>query len=79
MLSKSEGVTASTRNQAKLKALRLLGGRKWFYTGGGEFLQSSQQGINVQTTLAGGIGRYIKDTNNARIAWSASLAWQGTK
>ena len=78
-LSKSSELDASTRNQARLKALRLISGSKWFYTSGAEYLQSSQQGIKVQTTLGGGVGRFLKDTNNARIALSTSLAWQDTK
>jgi len=78
-LSKSSGATASTRNQARLRALRLVGRKQWFYNGAAEFLQSSQQGINFQTTLGGGVGRFLKDTNNARIAVSAGLAWQETK
>jgi hypothetical protein len=72
-------VTASTRNQTTLKALRLVGENKWFYNGGGEFLQSSQQGIDVQTTLGGGFGKLLKDTNKARIAVSTGLAWQRTE
>lgn len=77
-LSKSSGVTASTRNQTTLKAMRLVGDNKWFYSGGAEFLQSSQQGINMQTTLGGGFGKLLKDTNNSRIAVSTGLAWQRT-
>lgn len=78
-LSTSSGVKASTHNQARLKALRRVGNKRWFYSGATDFLQSSQQGINRQTTLGGGVGIFLKDTNNARIAVSAGLAWQGTK
>ena len=78
-LSKSSGVTASTRNQVNLNGWRRIHLKQWFYTGGAQFLQSSQQGIQLQTTLGGGIGKFIKDTNNARISFSAGLAWQETK
>jgi hypothetical protein len=36
------------------------------------------QGIKVQTTLGGGIGRYLKNTNNATISVLGGLAWQST-
>jgi putative salt-induced outer membrane protein YdiY len=78
-LSKSTGVDASTRNQSNIWARRLVGGkRKWFYTGSSALLQSSQQGIDLQTTLGGGAGRFLKDTNFARIAVTAGLAVQRT-
>jgi nuclear transport factor 2 (NTF2) superfamily protein len=78
-LSRSKDVDASTRNQANLRAYRLIGRRQWFYDGAGQFLQSSQQGINIQSTLSGGIGKFVKDSNNARIAWNAGLAYQSTQ
>ena len=78
--SKSSGLDASTRNQARFWARRLIGGKRaWYYSGAAEFLQSSQQGINLQTTLGGGIGRFVKDTNSARIAVTADLAVQQTR
>jgi hypothetical protein len=76
--SKSTGVTASTRNQLDLKALHLLRRSNWFYAGTGNFLQSSQQGIATQMTLGGGLGRFLKNTNRARIYLVGGLAWQNT-
>ena len=78
-LSKSSGVTASTHNQADLKGLRRVGRENWFYSGGAQFLQSSQQGIDLQTTLGMTGGKFLKDTNQARIQLSAGLAWQRTQ
>jgi len=79
-LSKSSGVEASTRNQSRLWARRLIGGKRaWYYSGAAEFLQSSQQSINLQTTVGGGVGRFLKDTNTARIAITADLAVQQTR
>jgi putative salt-induced outer membrane protein YdiY len=78
-LSKSSGVAAATNNQARLRGLRLVGRKQWFYNGAAEFLQSSQQGINLQTTLGAGFGKFLKETNTARIAVSAGLAWQKTQ
>jgi len=78
--SNSSGAAAATRNQFRLWARRLIGGKRaWYYSGAAEFLQSSQQGINLQTTLGGGIGRFVKDTNTTRIAITADLAVQQTR
>ena len=40
------------------------------------FLQSSVQEISLQTTLSGGIGRYLKNTNRASISLLGGLGWQ---
>ena len=77
-LSSSSGTTASTRNSVGLSALRMLPWNNWFYSGIGTFLQSSEQGIVLQSTLGGGIGRYLKNTNRATISVLGGLAWQGT-
>ena len=77
-LSSSTGTTASTRNSLGLSALRLLPWNNWFYAGLGTFLQSSEQGINLQSTLGGGIGRYLKNTNRASISVVGGAAWQET-
>lgn len=78
-LSKSAGVTAATHNESWLQAERLLGRRRWFYAGSAKLLGSTQQGINLQTTLGGGIGRYLKDSQNARISVTGGLAYQRTQ
>lgn len=78
-LSSSNRETASTRNQVNLDALRLLPWNNWFYTGVGNYLQSSQQGIDLQTTLGGGIGRFFKNTDRTRISASGGFAWQDTQ
>jgi hypothetical protein len=77
-LSSSTGTNVSTRNDLQLGASRLLRWDNYFYAGLGNFLQSSVQGIKVQTTLGGGIGRYLKNTNNATISVLGGLAWQST-
>ncbi len=78
-LSTSNRETASTRNQINMDGLRLLPWNNWFYTGIGSFLQSSQQEISRQTSLGGGIGRYLKNTNRARIYLVGGFAWQNTQ
>jgi hypothetical protein len=77
-LASSTGASASTRNQVNYSAQRLLRWDNWFYQGLGIFLQSSEQDIDLQTTLGGGIGRYLKNTNNAQISVLGGLAWQNT-
>ena len=77
-LASSTGVNASTRNQVNYNGQRLLRWNNWFYEGMGIFLQSSEQDIKLQTTLGGGIGRYLKNTNNAQISLLGGLSWQDT-
>lgn len=77
-LSSNSGSTTSTRNQVGLSGYHLLPRHNYFYEGLGNFLQSSVQGIRLQTTLGGGIGYFFKDTNRSTIAVLGGLAWQGT-
>ena len=77
-LSSSAGANTSTRNSLDLSGRRLLPWNNWFYSGLGAFLQSSEQGILLQSTLGGGVGRYLKNTNAARIAALGGVAWQNT-
>ena len=57
----------------------MLRWNNYFYGGLGSFLQSSEQGINLQTTLGGGVGRYLKNSNRAKISLLGGFAWQGTQ
>ncbi len=77
-LSSSTGASAATRNNLQLSASRLLRWDNYFYAGLANFLQSSEQGINLQTTLGGGVGRYLKNTNDSSISLLGGLAWQNT-
>ncbi len=77
-LASSTGTNVSTRNDLQLGASRLLRWDNYFYAGLGNFLQSSVQAIRVQSTLGGGIGRYLKNTNNATISVLGGLGWQST-
>ena len=77
-LSTSTGVTASTRNSLALSTLHLLPQKNWFYAGVGGLLQSSEQGISLQSIVGGGVGRYLKNTNRASIQLLGGLAWQDT-
>jgi hypothetical protein len=78
-LAGSTGVNTSTRNDASVYARHLLSRNNWFYTGVASFLQSSEQNIQLQSNLGGGVGRYVKNTNHAIIALTGGLAWQNTR
>ena len=75
-LASNSGTTLTTRNQVDLSTLRLLRWNNWFYAGSASFLQSSVQEIKLQTTLVGGIGRYLMNTNRASIYVIGGLGWQ---
>jgi putative salt-induced outer membrane protein YdiY len=75
-LASNNNSNLTTRNQTDLNTLRLLRWNNWFYAGTASFLQSSVQGIDLQTTLGGGIGRYLKNTNRASIYVLGGLGWQ---
>ena len=77
-LSSSTGVTVSTRNSLNFAALHLLPWNQWFYSGLGGFLESTEQGITLQSTFGGGVGHYLKNTNRASVALLGGVAWQNT-
>ena len=74
--SSNTGSSAVTRNESQLTAQRLLRWNNWYYAGLLDFLQSSEQGIQLQSTFGGGIGRYLKNTNNTMISVYGGVAWQ---
>ena len=78
-LSGNTGANTSTRNNGYLYYRRLLRWNNWFYTGIANLLQSSEQDIQLQTNLGGGIGRYLKNTNRSTIIVFGGLAWQNTR
>lgn len=77
-LASSSGDTVSTRNQLRLSGRHLLPRPHYFYGGALSFLQSSEQGIRVQTSGGGGIGRFLTNTNTASISVLAGLGLQRT-
>jgi len=78
-LASSSGASNSTRNQINLNTIRLLRWNNWFYAGMGSFLQSSVQGIDSQTALGGGIGRFLMNNNQTSLYVLSGLAWQNTQ
>ena len=77
-LSSSTGATASARNEVVLTGQHLMRANNWFYAGVGDFLQSTEQGINLETTFGGGVGRFLKRTNHVIVSASGGVAWQST-
>lgn len=77
-LSATSGTTTSTRNSVNLGYQHLLPNQNWFYAGLGNFLQSGEQQISLQTTLGGGVGRYLKNTDRTTISVLGGGAWQST-
>lgn len=77
-LSSSSGANTSTRNSLTFGGRHLLPWNNWFYAGLGAFLQSSEQGIALQSTVGGGMGRYFKNTNRTNISLVVGPAWQNT-
>jgi hypothetical protein len=75
-VASNSGSPTSTRNQIDLSSMRLLRWNNWFYAGNATFLQSSVQEITLQTTLNGGVGRYLKNTNRASISVLGGFGWQ---
>ena len=59
--------------------MRLLPWKNWFYSGTGDFLQSSVQGIDLQTTLGGGVGRFLRNSNQSSLYVLGGLAWQNAR
>ena len=77
--SSSGASSIATRNQGDLSVKRLLRWNNWFYSGTSDFLQSSVQDINLQTTLGAGIGRYLRNSNQASLYVLGGFAWQNAQ
>jgi hypothetical protein len=75
-LSSSTGTSIATRNQISLAATRLLPWNNWYVTGITDFLQSSVQGIQLQDTFGGGLGRNIVNTGSTFFTAYGGFAWQ---
>jgi hypothetical protein len=75
-LSSSTGASTATRNQVDFIADRLFTRKNYFYAGTAGFLQSTVQGIQRQTNVGFGVGRYLKNTNRVRFSVLAGLGWQ---
>jgi hypothetical protein len=77
-LASNTGAETSTRNQLDLSAYRMLSKTNYFVGGIATFLQSSVQGIDRQTNLGLGLGKYFKNTNRLRFWLLGGAGWQRT-
>lgn len=77
-LSSSSGASPSTRNVLDLSGLHLLPRDNYFYSGLGSFLQSSAQGIRLQTIFGGGLGCYLKNTGQTKLSVLGGVGWLRT-
>jgi hypothetical protein len=78
-LTGNTGVQTSTRNNLQVNYRHLMRWNNWFYTGIGSLLQSTEQQIQLQSNVGGGIGRYLKNTNRATINVFGGLGYQNTR
>jgi uncharacterized protein DUF481 len=78
-LTSNTGVNASTRNNVQAYYRHLMRWNNWFYMGTGSLLQSTEQQIQLQSNLGGGIGRYLINTNRATINVFGGLGYQNTR
>ena len=75
-LSSNAGTSVSTRNDVSLQAQRLMRWNNWYYIGVTDFLQSSVQGIQLQESFGGGIGRNLINRGSAFLTVYGGFAWQ---
>ena len=66
------GGTTTNISETQLFAERFLN-RNSFVLGLSDFLHSSQQDLQLRTTLGGGYGRYLKRTNQNELRWVIGL------
>lgn len=77
-LSSSTGAQVSHRHQFDASIYRLMKRNNYFYSAFGGFLQSSVQGIDLQTDLGAGIGHYFFNSNRFRFSVIGGLLGQTT-
>jgi hypothetical protein len=75
-LAASSRVSASTRNEVSFQGQHLLKWNNWYYTGIVDLLQSSVQGIQLQNSFGGGIGRNLVNTGSTFLTLYGGFAWQ---
>lgn len=68
------GGTKTNRNDATLSGQRFLG-RNAYLGGLLDFLHSSQQDLDLRTTVGGGYGRYFKRTTNTDLRWLGGIVY----
>ena len=75
-LTSSSHTSVSSRNELSLQGQRLMQWNNWYYVGIVDLLQSSVQGIQLQNSFGGGIGRHIVNTGSTFFTVYGGFAWQ---
>jgi hypothetical protein len=75
-LSSVSGAETATRNQIDLRAHRFLRKERYFYVASLDFLESSVQGIQLQTNLGISLGVFLKNSSRMRVSALAGMGWQ---
>src|SRR5262249_9830444 len=78
-LAANTGAETTTRNQFDVGMYRMLSRTNYFVGAIASFLQSSVQGIDRQTNLGVGLGRFFKNTNSFRFTLFGGAGWQKTR
>jgi putative salt-induced outer membrane protein YdiY len=68
------GGTKTNRNDASLSGQRFLG-RNAYVGGLLDFLHSSQQDLDLRTTVGGGYGRYLIRTGTSQLRWLGGVVY----
>jgi hypothetical protein len=71
--SSSEGDPSSTRVFTNFSYQRYLESSEWSPIGIGQLEQNDELGIDRRMSFGGGMGRYLRDTNQSRIAFGGGL------
>ena len=72
--SGQSGASQTNREDVQATVYKFLN-RNSFVAGLSDFLHSSQQDLNLRTTLGGGYGHYLKRTTNSNLAWLGGLVY----
>jgi hypothetical protein len=68
------GASETNREDVQATVSKFLN-RNSFVSGLSDFLHSSQQDLNLRTTLGGGYGHYLKRTTNSNLTWLAGVVY----
>lgn len=72
--SGQSGASKTNREDVQATFVKFLN-RNSFLAGLSDFLHSSQQDLNLRTTLGGGYGRFLKRTTNNNLAWLGGVVY----
>ena len=71
--SSSDSDPSSTRVFGDFAYFRFLDNSTWYPFGAGQFERNDELGIDRRVSLGGGMSRWLRDTNQNRIAFSGGL------